>query len=101
MKSVVWNVFSIITVLVMSLMAWSAVIGVYASGFDAPSMFNNYSMFKENVWYTLESAYADRYAAYTERAGVDYYLRTDDSWDAVVGTGAVPGAVTVENGVVK
>ena len=95
MKSTVWHVFSIITVVIVSLMAWNIIIGVVESGYDSPSMFNNYSYFKEYVWYQLESGYAQKYAAYTERAGLDYYQRTSLSWDAVK-SGEI--SVTVEHG---
>ena len=99
MKSAVWYVFSIITVLVMSLMAWTVVIGVYESGYNSPSMFNNYSTFKEYVWYSLEANYAEKYTAYTEKAGYEYYLRTSESWDGATNNGL--NSVTVEHGVVN
>lgn len=99
MKSAIWYVFSIITVLIVSLIAWTVVIGVFESGYNSPSMFNNYSTFKEYVWYSLESSYADRYAAYTERAGLDYYLRTSESWDGITNNEA--NSVTVEHGTVR
>lgn len=85
-KSTVWNVFTMILTLIVSLMAWTLIIGVKQSGYNSPSMFNNYSIFKEIVWSTAEKAYIERYALYSEDSGKQYYDRTKDIWNSCAGT---------------
>jgi hypothetical protein len=79
-KSVILNTFEVIAVLIVSLMAWIIVIGTYQSGYDSPSMFNNYSAFKEYAWSAAEKAYIQRYALYSEDSGADYFYRTNSIW---------------------